>query len=314
MKLLYLNDTHIKGVNPAFRTGSYLEDVIEKLQFVIKYSKDNTVDMVIHGGDFFDSPLVSLNLCDRIVDMIEEAGIPWKVVRGNHDEIGHNPNLSGASILDHIFRRSGLIQHLDKHYYPDEKLYIQGYDYHHRIEEEIREKGLFSGNCVKAIAVVHAFLTHGPINPKIPHLNIEDIKSDYNLVLVAHNHSPFGIAKIEDTTYVNIGGFSRMTVAKSDIERPISMVFINTNPTSMKIIPVPYKQPEEVFDLAKVKENKSLEASIESFVQSLESAKVQGFNLANIIKSLAGTQAGIDKEVVDNIVERIQRFESQEVA
>ena len=297
------------------RLQNYYEDIKAKIAETIALSKELGCDKVIHGGDLTDAPAMSLAMCDEIVDLIEDGQIPWDVIRGNHDEIGHNPNLSGESILDHIFRRSKIIRHLGGQANSKDDnmdVFIEGFDYYHGIEKDIKEKGL---NCCmphlpgKKIAVVHAFITPVPFLPSVLHIQIPDIKTDFDLVLIAHNHSEFGIIKQGRTTYVSIGALARKTIASGDTSRMPNVLFIDTEAPIIRVIPLKCGKPaEEVFDMVKVREAKEFTASIDNFIQSLESTKFQGLNLRAIIEQLA-QQEGIDREVVDEIMERIGSFE-----
>ena len=318
MKILFLTDSHIKGINPIYRKGSFLGDMTTKISEVIKLSKELGCEKVLHGGDLFDSPLVSLKLCDTFVDMIEHAGIPWGIVRGNHDEIGHNPNLSGESILDHIFRRSKLIYNLGGR--SNGKIYIEGFDYYHGIEKDLKEKGLISSIPYvgdKQIAVVHAFITSKPFNPKVMHVVANEIQTDFQLVLVSHYHAEFGILKVNNpvtgmkTTFVSIGSLARLTVADSDISRMPNVLFIDTDISLIKVIPLQSAKPaSEVFDLTNLEKKQQFETRIDNFVNSLESVKVQGLNLRSVIEEI-GIRLMEDREVIDEVIKRIGEQESR---
>jgi len=310
MKFLYLYCSHIKGTNPGNRRGNYFNDIKEKFAEIIRIGKEKDVDVIYHGGDFGDAPMMSLGLVDSIVDMIEHGGITWDIIRGNHDEIGHNPNLSGESILDHIFRRSKMIRHLE--IVQDRNVYIQGFDYYHGIEKDIKEKGLQSANGAtgqKKIAIIHAFITPDKWLPHVLHIPVAELKSDFDLVLVAHNHVEWGIKKIDKTTFVSIGSLSRLTVAKSDTERMPNVLYVDTDVPTLQVIPLECAKPAvEIFDLDKIKSGKEFEASIENFISSLENVKFQGLNLRANIEEI-GRQMGYDDEVIKEVVDRMGTFE-----
>ena len=304
MKFLYTYCSHIKGSNPLYRKGNYYEDIKAKIKEIVFLS--GGVDMVVHGGDFGDAPMMALGVADEIVDMIEAGGIPWYIVRGNHDEIGHNPNLSGESILDHIFRRSKLIRHLDI-VQDNVKTVIQGFDFYHGIEKDLNEKGLYCSveTDGKKIAVIHAFITDKSLPFRALHSVISKIKTDFDLVLIAHNHTEMGIIKYGKTSWISIGSLARITSAKSDINRMPNVLYVDTLEPSLKIIPLKCGRPvEDAFNLELVDKIKEREGSIESFIKSLESTKVKGLNLKGIIEELCEKEA-VDKEVLDEIIDRI---------
>ncbi|KKL89048.1 hypothetical protein LCGC14_1918660, partial [marine sediment metagenome] len=81
-KFIYLQDTHIKGKNPENRIGSYYQDVMNKIKEVISIAKKLKVDAVLHGGDLYDSELVSNVMVDEFIDLVEKSKIEWLILPG----------------------------------------------------------------------------------------------------------------------------------------------------------------------------------------------------------------------------------------
>ena len=308
-KYIYLQDSHIKGKNSTFRIGNYYSDMLLKIQEVIDLSVEKKVDAVIHGGDLFNGNMVSTVMIDDIVDRIEKAKIPWKIVWGNHDQINHSSDLSNASALAHIFRRSKFISHLEE--IKDNKSIIKGFDYYHNIEEDIKEKGLYYSDKTKKwkIAIVHAFITEKPFLPQVMHIPIQDISSDYDVILVSHNHQQFGIKTKGKTKYINIGCLGRQSIQEAKTTPQV--LFIDTDKQEIyPIILKTAKPKEEVFDLEKVEEIKKYEKDIDNFIESLNSAKVEGLNLRGLVESIC-REKNENKEVTDCIIKRISKYEDE---
>ena len=316
MRALFITDSQIRGRNPINRSGIFVDDIYDKFKEVVKIGKEMEVDCFIHGGDFFDRPIVSLGVADRFVDLMEKTEKPWWIVRGNHDEIGHNPQLSGESMLDHLFRRSNLVKHLGGIAMDDGKVFLEGFDYYHDIEKDLKEKGLKSSMPHlegKQIAVVHALITPNPLHPQIMHALCDEIQTDFDLVLCGHFHYEFGIYKVPEqgVTYVGIGALARMSIAKWDAVRRPNVLYIDTDVPTMKIIPLESaKEASELFNLEKLSEEVEVNARIDQFVASLESTKFQGLNLRGIIENIA-KQGSVDRKVVDEVIKRIGEFEEE---
>jgi len=295
MKFLYCQDTHIKGVNPANRSGNYYAEVMLKMREVIDLSKKLKVDKVYHGGDLFGSAKVSDNMVDDLLDMIEDAKIPWQIVWGNHDEIGHNPELSKSTSLAHIFRRSKMVTHLDNIEGKDDSYNIRGFDYYHNIEADLKEIGIDAINpdAKFKVAILHAFVTLKPFLPHVMHVMAKDINTNFDVVLVAHYHKQWGIKEINGTKFVNIG-----CIGRADTKE-------------LKIIDLKSAKPgEDVFDLEKVKIAKEFDKDIENFIKSLSNVKFEGLDLRGLVEHIAKTTK-VDKEVVEEIIKRIGRFENE---
>ena len=311
MKFIYLSDTHIKGKNPNNRIGDYYQDVMAKIKEVVALSKKLKCDYVIHGGDLFNSPNVSNVIIDEFIDLIESAKIPWYIVWGNHDLIGHNVELSNSSTLAHIFRRSKLIQHLDDINIKNFSTYIQGFDYYHNIEGDIKEKGL---NCKfpeakYKIAITHAFFTLKPFLPHVLHIQLKDIKTDFDVVLCAHYHKDWDIKEIDGTKFVNLGAIGRQGI--DEVKREPKVLLVDTETKELTIIPLKSaKKGEKVFDIEKIAKVKEFEGNIDNFIKSIESTKFQGLDLRGLIESI-GKEKKEDRAVIDELIQRIGRFEDK---
>lgn len=313
MKILYLQDSHIKGINPTNRLGDYYSDVMAKIKEIIKLSKKLKVDKVLFGGDLYDTEIASNTLIDDFVDLVEDSNIVWECIFGNHDEISHNPKLSKRTSLAHIFRRSKLINHLDM-IDIENKIQIVGFDYYHGIEEDIKNNNLLYQEDLNPkalkIAVIHAFITLKPFLPNVLHVTVKDIKTNFDALLCAHNHKGWGIKEINDTKFINIGCIGRTGIDEMKVIPQV--LFIDTNKKEFKTIPLKSVKPnEEIFNIQKIEESKQYEKDIENFVKSIESTKFQGLNIRGKLEEIA-KEKKVDKEIIDDIAKRIGGFENEE--
>lgn len=308
MKFLYIQDTHIRGRNSEHRIGNYYEDVMVKINEVVELSKKIGTDCVLHGGDIWDSANVSNVMLDEFIDLVEAAKIPWYVLPGTHDMIGHDWALSKGSTLAHAFRRSRLIHELttlsesgDEH----SKWFIQGFKYYHNCESDIAKNGLMSSAPLPLkIAVTHAFITLKPFLKTVMHVVAKDIATDFDIVLNAHYHCPWGIKRIGNTKWVNIGAFGRKSIDEIDIKPTV--VYIDTDkPDNIELIPLTTAKPgNEVFDLTKVTESKVFEQSIDDFINSLQNVKMDELDVRGIVELLAKDHH-IDLDVKKEVIKRI---------
>lgn len=305
MKILYLTDTQIRGINSENRVGNYYADVMTKIKEIIDLSKKLKVDKVIHGGDLFDSAIVSNVIVDELIDLIEEGNIPWYVIRGNHDEQNNSPQLSKATSLDHCFRRSKFINYLDK--INGSNVLIKGYDYYTGIENDIKEKGLIIKSEAKLkIAVIHAFITEKPFLSSVMHIQMKDINTNFDIVLCSHYHHGWNQKVIgKGIRFINPSCIGRLSIDEIDISPQI--VLMDTNKDTVKFIPLKSAKPkEEIFDLTKVQEKKVFEQEIDNFIASLETTKFDDLDIQGTIIEV-GRQSKVKKEIVDELLERINR-------
>jgi len=312
MKIIYIQDSHIKGINPLHRKGSYYKDLMEKMEAVIKIAKKCRVDRIIHGGDLYDSENVSNVLVDEFIDMVEEAKIKWDIVPGNHDEVGNDWKLSKSSTLAHIFRRSKMINELKE--IKDKTVFIKGYSYYHGIENDIKEKGLMCPKTDKLkIAVLHAMVTLKPLPYTAMHIIAKDIKTNYDIVLVAHNHKGWGEYHLvqppyKTTNFINIGALGRKKSDEMDIEP--SVLFIDTEKLPVRIIKLPFKPKEEVFNLEKIAEAKKNTKDIKDFINSIKDVKWEGLNIRSLVTDIC-KEKNIPKHIEKRMTDSISKYEGE---
>lgn len=113
-KVAYITDTHIgaRGASKTFR--EYFKTYFKEILF--PHFKENKIDLIIHGGDFFDSR-TSISLADidyilnEFIPLVEEYGIPMKVIAGNHDTHYRNTNKINSLAL---LKSSSCIEVIDE--------------------------------------------------------------------------------------------------------------------------------------------------------------------------------------------------------
>ncbi len=301
-KILYMQDFHLLGKSPENRKDNYLQSMLLKFDEILQIAKKEKVDFILDGGDFLESPIIANTIIDEILDRIEEKKIPFYMLYGNHCEIGHNIENSKGTSLAHMFRRSKYVNYLD--IMETEEYYIEGLEYKHNCEQLILDKGLFHNQPKNklTIAIVHALITEKPLPYSAMHVYYKDIKSNFDYILVAHNHHPFEF-NIGNTKILDIGCIGRRKVDEADLIPTVAL--IDTNLRQIEGIELTSaKKGVEVFNLEKVAQKKLYEGEIDKFIKSLDSTKFQSLDLRGLIELLA-KENEIEKEVKDEVIKRI---------
>ncbi|WP_414552107.1 exonuclease subunit SbcD [Anabaena sp. CCY 0017] len=113
IKILHLSDIHIGSgfshgrMNPATGLNTRLEDFVKTLSRCIDRALEDTVDLVIFGGDAFPDatppPYVQEAFASQFRRLVD-ADIPTVLLVGNHDQ--HSQGTGGASL--NIYRTLGV--------------------------------------------------------------------------------------------------------------------------------------------------------------------------------------------------------------
>lgn len=303
MKFLYCSDIHAKLINPINRIDNYGQSILLKIDEIIQLSIKYKCDFVIVGGDIGDTPHMSLSLIDELLDRIESCSIPWRIVVGNHDEIGANWENSKSSALYHMFRRSKLVDRLTT--IETNEYYIKGMDYFYGIEEDIKNNGLIHNSKSKfTICIPHALINLSKFFEGTSYVVAKDIKTNYDLILCSHLHMNFD-KTIKNTRFLNLNSIGRSSIKEQ--HRP-QIAIIDTNTQNIEVIPLKSaKTPEECFDLSKVAEEKNSDKALNSFLEKIENFNFQSIDFRDRIYEFAKMNKEED-EVVNNIIQRLNKL------
>ncbi len=238
MKILFLTDTHIRGNSPKNRLDNFPETIEKKLMEITQIIEKYNVDFLLHGGDLFDRPDVSISIMNKFAPIFNQIKIPVYIICGNHDIFGHNPNTVNRTML-------GLLNALNimKIINPNDKIYLEknnikvqltGQPYTYDIDNT-NDKSPYilneiSPNVDYAIHMVHGLLLNKPFIKGIPYTLIDDIKdTKAHITLAGHYHTGFGIINTNEKYFINPGSLVRITNSLAEIDRTPKAALIELN-------------------------------------------------------------------------------------
>jgi len=307
MKFLYCADLHGKLKNPISRLDNYSESWLLKIDEIIRLSIDNKCSFVIVNGDVFDSPYISNVLIDEFMDRIERKKISWRIVAGNHDLIGHNWAVSKSSALAHIYRRSSMIDRLIT--IETEDYFIQGVEYCHGVEENIKENQLITTSKAKfKICIPHALLTKGKFFENTSYIQLKDIKTNFDLILCGHLHTEFD-ETINKTRFINLSSIGRTAITEQHMPQ---VAIINTETKDIvKIKLKSAKKADEIFDLSKYEELKANKKDIKEFINSLRDINLQSMDLGQQVVKI-GKDNKVEQTIIDYILNKLEVIKNEQ--
>lgn len=316
LKLLFLTDTHIRGTNPKNRKDNFVETLEKKLIEVTNLIEEYNIDYVLHGGDLFDRPDVSISIVSRFAMILGKIKVPFFLISGNHDIYGHNPDTINRTMLG-LLDVLGVVKTIKS----DEKIilekdnirvqltgqpYIYDIDSPNNIENYIIKE--IEDNINFTIHMVHGMLLDKPFIKGIPYTLIDDIKETLaDITLLGHYHSGFKATEIQGKYFINPGSLVRITNSLREIERIPQVVLIDLNDKiNIKYLPLKTAlSGEEVLDRKEIEKNQFKSERIFEFKQTIDSAlNFEKLDINEVLIEVSNAQ-GVEDKVKQEALRRI---------
>jgi len=238
LKLLFFTDTHIRGTTPKNRKDIFVDTIEKKIIEITNIIKQNNIDFVLHGGDLFDRPDISISIASKFAMILDQIKVPFYLISGNHDIYGHNPDTVNRTMLG-LLDVLGVIKLINK----EEKFILEkdgikvqltGQPYVYDIDlpsnrdyyilNEVDPDVNFS------IHMVHGMLLDRPFIKGIPFTLVDDIKSTLaDITLSGHYHAGFKTINIDGKYFINPGSIVRITNSLNEINRIPQVILIEIN-------------------------------------------------------------------------------------
>ena len=283
MKILYFTDTHIRGTTPKNRKDDYLNTLENKFLDILEIIQEKKVDFVIHGGDLFDRPDISVSVVSKFAEILNRIKVPIYMVSGNHDIYGHNPltvNRTMVGLLDNL-GIINIIDNMGKVILEKENIKVQltGQPYIYNIDNPNNREYYLVDDIDEgidySIHLVHGMLLDRPFIKGIPYTLIDDIKTTKaDITLSGHYHSGFKKTIIDGKYFINPGSIVRITNSLREMERQPQVALIDLNETiDINFLPLlTAKSGEEVLDRAEIEKNIFQRERLFEFKQTVDDA------------------------------------------
>lgn len=240
MKVLYFTDPHLTTRIPRSRTDDYPQAILAKLREVFDVAQGRGADVVLCGGDLFDTPRVSPRLAGELAAMLRILTIPFYVVLGNHDTFGQNPETWPQTELG-ILVRAGLVRLLDRERVIEQDgLRIEGQPYFPGIDDDAVSYRMGGDRALRILAA------HGMLVPSAPegmaHTPVASIGRPEegwpHLILVGHYHPGF-VEKQNGSLILNPGALARTDAGLDNLSRDVQVAWVVLHPASRR--PIAYE-------------------------------------------------------------------------
>ncbi len=316
LRLLFLTDTHIRGTTPKNRKDNLPETLENKFKEIGKIVENYHIDYVLHGGDLFDRPDISVSVVGNFASILNEIKVPIYIICGNHDVYGHNPNTINRTMLG-LLNALNVVRIIDKgeHIYLNKngiKVQLTGQPYTFNIDDELNRSNYIVKDVPEdvdyAIHMVHGMLLNKPFIKGIPYTLIDDIKdTEADITLAGHYHSGFGIINIDGKYFVNPGSLIRVTNSLIEIERMPKVVLIDLDEDiNIELIELKSAaQGKDVLDRQEIENHIFKSERLFEFKQSIDTAvNFEKLEINEILMEVSNAE-GVSEDVKEEALKRI---------
>lgn len=320
MKILYLTDTHFTAKNPSSRIDVFETVTYEKMLEIKEIINQNHVDFVLHGGDFFHQPRVSLRYTGRLAQILKSWGVPIFTNIGNHDIFGYSKETLDQTTLG-LLDKTNIVEIIDRENpkvfnVGNKKIAIESQEYYKDIDhfdnyiKDYRVEIEADYN----ILLIHSMLLDKPFIDGVPHTVISDVETDADMVLVGHYHPGFTEKKLGNTTFINPGSTLRVESSRKDMPKVLIIDLQDINGKIVENHEYIYlktaKSYEEVFDTTRI-ENKTRKSNIisefKNSIKNLHDLNTKT-TAAELLKEI-GNKNNINHDVINKALDILSKSE-----
>lgn len=288
MKILYFTDTHIRGTNPKNRLDNYYETLKIKFNEIKEIIDNEKIDYVLHGGDLFDRPDVSVSIVSEFANIFQSFNAPVYIISGNHDIFGHNPDTLNRTMLGLLCNIGvlNLVNNKKIILNKDVRVQLTGSPYIYSIDENNNTDNYIvkevDSSCKYAIHMTHGFLIDKPFIKEVPHTLVEDIISTKaDITLAGHYHYGFKTIFKDGKYFINPGALIRISNSMAEINRMPKVNIIELTNDTVEVLDYYLKTARsgsEIMDRSEIERHKFKGIKIAEFKEIIDSS----INLKNL--------------------------------
>lgn len=316
MRLLFLTDTHIRGTTPKNRKDDLTITLKNKFKEIVELVEEQKVDFVLHGGDLFDRPDVSVSIVAEFASILNRIKVPIYIVCGNHDVYGHNPDTINRTMLGLLNSlkivnvvEGDQVVHLNKN---NVKVQLTGQPYTYNLDNELNRSSYLvkevSEDVNYSIHMVHGMLLNKPFIKGIPYTLIDDIKdTKADITLSGHYHSGFGSINTNNKYFVNPGSLIRVTNSIAEIDRmpKVALIDLNENINIEFIELKTAKKGKDILDREEIENHIFKSEKLFEFKQSIDTAidfeKLEINDILLEVSNAENVSQGVKEEALKRI-------------
>ena len=314
-RMIIVGDIHLADRAPSSRKDTYREDILTKLEWIVAFTNQSEAEVLLLLGDVFHIKRPDRNshyLVQRTADILGQSTKPVRIEIGNHDltadrldsipsqplgTLALHPNVE---LLDGACDIPGLygVPYFDPN--PE--------NYRAVVERYYSDGGPDKFPFVAA----HEAIFPRKEEPIYDYIAAEDWAEAFGNKWTAYGHihsrmRAGAFYQAGGSWFCNNGAISRGSLHEETIHRKLAITVFDPDNTSEPFtsVPIPFRKPEEVFDLDSVEVLKERSNSADEFLQSLGSTELQYLTVEGILEQARSTE-GLHKRALNELEDIIQ--------
>ena len=315
LKILYLTDTHISAKGFSGRVDDIQDTILNKFSQIKKIINDEKIDLVIHGGDMFNTADISNKFTGEVAKVIKDWNVPVYVTPGNHDVYGQNVITIQNTKLG-LLESTGIIKLLDRSNplmveFKNKNFMIEGQEYNYHLDSgDISEFRINKSDF--NILVTHSMLVDKPFFDKYTLIN--DVVTDADIVLSGHYHPGFKEVYVNNTMFFNPGSTVRVenTVENASREPKILILDLDVlgNDINLNYEYKILKTKENVFKEKRVKAESYYSNSLDTFKSKIDNANLFGLDILQCLDNEKNPSNLRLNNIIDNIKDEVSKIKA----
>lgn len=281
---VFITDLHI-STSYTNRTGSPVDDLLAKLEFVYKFAYEHTAAVLI-GGDLFHTCTVPREAYLKVQDFFKRwrYDINTYCIRGNHDMLFRSEQNNSKTDLESLYNTE----------------FISSID-HITIdlgEVIITNKLPLRDQSKPQILMFHGFLGIKDGTFTVP---MESIAvSSETLVLLGHDHNEHPVMTVGSATVIRPGSLMRVARDEGSQRQPqLTFITVKDGHFEYEFVTVPAKSYDECFAAKEAKSDLSQMADYESLVSELKNFRTEELTFKEVLSAVA------DEEAAEYVLRRL---------
>lgn len=270
---VFITDLHIKSSSKV-RSGDVLDDICNKLNFVIDYCNSNDCSLLI-GGDVFDKPSVPDYIKSRVMSIFTKSKNRIYTIPGNHDRLYDNPEYSFKTSYN-VLTSAHIFQDLDS----TEFLDLDDVILTSHVPVVTRNK--------PQIVIFHGFLNQDDGRNTFRFTDLQS--TDNTLVLLGHDHCVYDDIRFKDNIkIVRPGSFLRGERADAQNRIPqLVHIVVRDGKLLTKKVNIKCRASAEIFKTKTLEITKSQQhATYDMIIEQIKNAQSSDMTLEQALSQVA---------------------------